>query len=117
MALTWNKQANDLASQIIERSRQPDSTISQNMVEFIQLRGFLVDMRYAENERAEQAAFEKLLDFVDTARDKELWIRFLDEIGFYSIMHHTHFPSRKVEHYRELFIKRFHEVKNTGLIE
>jgi len=87
------------------------------MVEFIQLRGFLVDMRYAENERAEQAAFEKLLDFVDTARDKELWIRFLDEIGFYSIMHHTHFPSRKVEHYRELFIKRFHEVKNTGLIE
>ena len=102
------KRTNDLASQIIERSKHPDSTISQNMVEFIQLRGFLVEMRYAENERAEQAAFEKLMNFVDTAGDRELWIRFLDEIGLYSIMHHTHFPSRKVEHYRELFARRFH---------
>ena len=101
------KRTNAMASQIIERSKQPGSTISQNMVEFIQLRGFLVDMRYAENEQAEQAAFEKLMDFVGTAKDKELWIRFLDEIGLYSIMHQTHFPSRKVEHYRELFTKRF----------
>ena len=105
------KRTNDLASQIIERSKQPNSTISQNMVEFIQLRGFLVDMRYAENEQAEQAAFEKLMNFVDTAKDRELWIQFLDEIGLYSIMHQTHFPSRKVEHYRELFAKRFPEVK------
>jgi len=109
------KRTNDLASQIIERSKHPDSTISQNMVEFIQLRGFLVEMRYAEDEQAEQAAFEKLMNFVDTAQDRELWIRFLDEIGLYSIMHHTHFPSRKVEHYRELFARRFHEVKNLGL--
>jgi len=117
MTLGRSKQANDLASQIIEWSKQPDSTISQNMVEFIQLRGFLVDMRYAEDEQAEQAAFEKLMNFVDTAGDRELWTRFLDEIGLYSIMHQTHFPSRKVEHYRELFTRRFNEVKNLGLIE
>ena len=77
------------------------------MVEFIQLRGFLVDMRYAENPETEKAAFEKLMDFVKDAKDKELWIRFLDEIGFYSITHRTYFPFEKVEQYRKLFGERF----------
>ena len=103
------ERTNELAAQILERAKQPDSTISQNMIEFIQLRGFLVDMRYAENPEAEKAGFEKLMDFVEKAKDKKLWISFLEEVGFWSIYHRTHFPYEKVEQYRKLFGARFPE--------
>jgi len=101
------ERTNELAAKILERAKEPESTISRNMVEFIQLRGFLVDMRYAENPKAEKAAFDKLLDFVENAQDKKLWVKFLYEIGFDSIVNHTHFPAAKVQEYRELFGKRF----------
>ena len=103
---------NAYADQLIERSKQPDSTISQNMVEFIQLRGLLVDIRYAENEEAEETAFEKLVDFVDQSQDKEHWIDFMCEIGFNSIKSSggsSEYPSfyEKATNYRERFAERF----------
>ena len=101
------KRTNELATQILTRAKQPNTTVSQNLVEFIQLRSFLVDMRYSENEKAEKVAFEKLTDFVEKAKDKELWIKFLDEIGFYGIANHKAFPYEKAESYRKLFGVRF----------
>ena len=101
------ERTNDLAAKIIERSKEPDSTFSQNMVEFIQLRGFLVDMRYAENEEAERKAFDALCEWVDTTADKELWIKLLNEVGLMSITNYDHFSIEKVDHYREEFVKRF----------
>ena len=98
---------NELAAKIIERSKEADTTFSQNMVGFIQLRGFLVDMRYAENEDAEQKAFDALCTWVDTTADKELWVKLLNEVGLMSIMSYDHFPSKKVESYREQFAERF----------
>ena len=103
------KRTNELAAQILERAKEPNSTISQNMVEFIQLRGFLVDIRYAENPAAEKAAWEKLMDFVENARDKELWLKFLMTTGFHSIHNYDHFPFEKLNPYGELFIERFSE--------
>jgi len=115
-SITRIERTNELATKILERAKQPNSTISQNMVEFIQLRGFLVDMRYAENAEAETAAFDKLVNFVENAKDKELWLIFLDEVGFNSIYNRTHyttphlyFPWEKVEEYRKLFAKHFAE--------
>jgi hypothetical protein len=102
---------NELAAKIIERSKDPDSTFSQNMVEFIQLRGFLVDMRYAENSEAEEVAFVKMMDFVDQSQDKELWIDFLYDVGLGSIENHTHFPYAKVFEYRRRFAERM-QIKN-----
>jgi len=96
---------NAYADQLLERSKQPDSTISQNMVEFIQLRGLLVDVRYAENEEAEETAFEKLVDFVDQSQGKEHWIDFMREIGFDSIEGSGFYE--KITYYREQFVKRF----------
>ena len=98
-----------IAEKILERAKQPDSTISQNMVEFIQLRGFLVEIRYAENPDAEQAAFDKLVNFVENAKDKDLWLEFLDEIGFGSIVNYTNFNPEKVQHYRKQFAEHFAE--------
>jgi hypothetical protein len=106
-ALARIERTNELAAKIMERAKEPDSTFSQNMVEFIQLRGFLVDMRYAENLEAEEMAFQKLMDFVDQSQDKELWVPFFHEIGLNSIQHHTHFPPQKVEQYRTRFAERF----------
>ena len=97
---------NELAAKIIERSKEPDSTFSQNMVEFIQLRGFLVDMRYAEDLEAEEIAFQKLMGFVDKSQDKELWIDFIYDVGLDSIVHHTYFPYAKAFEYRERFAER-----------
>ena len=77
------------------------------MKEIIQLRGYLVDMRYAENDESEQKAFDTLCEWVDTTSDKELWIKLLDEVGLMSIMGYDHFPSEKVESYRKQFAKRF----------
>jgi len=101
------KRTNELAAKILERAKQPDSTISQNMVEFIKLRSFLVDMRYAENPQSEQAAFDKLVKFVENTKDKELWLKFLNEIGFWSIVNYTHFKPEKVEQYRKKFREHF----------
>ena len=101
------KRTNELAEKILERAKQSNSTISQNMAEFIQLRGFLVDIRYAENHESEQAAFDKLVKFVGDAKDKELWIKFLDEAGFWSIVNYTHFKPENVEQYRKKFREHF----------
>ena len=101
------KRTNELAKQILESAKHPDSTISQNMVEFIQLRGFLVDIRYAENPDAEQAAFDKLVKFVGSANDKELWLKFLDEMGFSSIVNYANFKHEKVQQYRKQFAEHF----------
>ena len=98
------KRTNELASALL---KLPDSELSTNMKEFIQLRGFLVDMRYAENEEMEKAAFEKMCEFVAEAKDKELWTQLVTEIGFASIQHHEYFPYMKVEEYKKLFRDRF----------
>jgi len=76
------ERTNELAAKIVEQSKQPGSTISRNMVEFIQLRSFLVAMRYADNSGTEQAAFDSLVNFVENAHYKDLWLKFIDEIGF-----------------------------------
>jgi|GEM_PF-2230879 len=110
------KRTNELAAQILERAKQPGSTISQNMVEFIQLRGFLVDMRYAENSEMEEAAFVKLMDFVDQSQDKELWVSFFHETGLSSIWNFDHFPWQKVNQYSERFAERF-QIPKRGVIE
>ena len=110
-AIARIERTNELAAKIIERSKEPDSTFSQNMVEFIQLRGYLVDMRYAENDESEEAAFQKLMDFIDVSQDKELWIDFLYDVGLGSIENHTHFPYAKVYEYRQRFAERM-EIKN-----
>ncbi|MCL2623195.1 MAG: hypothetical protein FWD31_05945 [Planctomycetaceae bacterium] len=109
------ERTNELAAQILERAKQPNSTISQNMVEFIQLRGFLVDMRYAENEEAEEAAFQGLMDFVDQSQDKELWVPFFHEIGLSSIQNFDHFPWQKVFQYCDRFAERF-QIPKRGVI-
>jgi hypothetical protein len=110
------KRTNELAAQILERAKQPNSTISQNMAEFIQIRGFLVDIRYAENEAAEKTAFDKLMDFIDTSHDKQLWMDFVYEIGLNSIMNHKYFPPLKVENYKKLFAERF-QIKPAKIVQ
>ena len=105
------ERTNELAAKIIERSKESDTTFSQNMVEFIQLRGYLVDMRYAENPESEEAAFQKLMDFVDASQDKELWIDFLYDVGLGSIENHAYFPYAKVYEYRQRFAERM-QIKN-----
>ncbi|MDR1480806.1 MAG: hypothetical protein LBJ00_17915, partial [Planctomycetaceae bacterium] len=77
----------------------PESELSQNMKELIQLRGHLVDIRFAENEMAENKAFDNFVKFIDKSKDKELWIRFVIEIGFNSIVDHEYFPYKKAEDY------------------
>jgi len=91
------KRTDALTAKILERAKQPNSTISQNMVEFIQLRGFLVDMRYAESPEAEKVAKDKLMDFIEQSHDKELWLPFLEEVGFPSIVNCPHFPYAEYE--------------------
>lgn len=83
-------------------------------MEFIQIRGFLVDMRHAENRESEKAAFEKLMDFVEQAKDKELWIKFLDEVGLLSIRSIVSQDRRdeapsfyRAASYRKLFVEQF----------
>jgi hypothetical protein len=103
------RRTNELAAKILERAKQPGSTISQNMVEFIQLRSFLVDMRYAENLETEKVAFDNLIEFIENTNDKELWLKFLDEIALDSIVNYTHFKPEKVQHYRKQFAEHFAE--------
>ena len=66
------RKTNELAAKILERAKQPNSTISHNMVEFIQLQSFLVDIRYGRNSESEKAAFDGLVKFVENAKDKDL---------------------------------------------
>jgi hypothetical protein len=102
------QRTNELASQLLERAKQPNSTISQNMAEFIQLRGLFVEIRYAENDAAEKAVFEKLIDFINMSHDKQLWVDFIYEIGLNSIYNDKYFPHEKVKSYQNLFAERFH---------
>jgi len=101
-ALARIKRTNELAARILERAKEPDSTFSQNMIEFIQLRGFLVDMCYAENPEAEEAAFVKMMDFIDQSQDKELWIDFMYDVGLESI-ENRYVSYKKVFEYRQRF--------------
>jgi len=94
----------ELEAEIVRLSQEPDTTISQSMKEFVQLRGFLVDMRYAEND---ETAFEKLMDFVDGTQNETLWVKLLDEIVFHYIRNDCGFKADNVKHYREQFVKRF----------
>lgn len=94
------KKTNELASELL---KLPDSELSTNMKEFIQLRGFLVDMRYAEDGDAEKAAFDGLCTWLESTHDKELWVKLLNEIGFDSIFHHEYFLWPKVERYKKQF--------------
>jgi len=110
-SLTRIKRTNELAAKILERAKEPDSTFSQNMIEFIQLRGFLVDMRYAENLEAEEAAFVKMMDFIDQSQDKELWIDFMYDVGLESILNNEYFPYAKVFKYKQRFAERM-QIKN-----
>jgi hypothetical protein len=112
-ALARIDRTNELAAKIIERSKEPDSTFSQNMVEFIQLRGFLVDIRYAKNLEAEETAFVKMMDFVDQSQDKELWVDFIYDVGLGSIgldgiEGNSRFSYVKIVEYRRRFAERMH---------
>jgi hypothetical protein len=77
------------------------------MKEFIQLRGYLVDLRFAENEKDEENAFNKFVTFIEKSKDKKLWIRFVDEIALKSILDNEYFPHEKIEDYRKRFNKKF----------
>lgn len=59
--------------------------------------GFLVEMRYAENEEAEEKVFENLVTFVEKSRDKALWVNFIHDVALESIQNSNHFPQNKVE--------------------
>ncbi|MDR1479741.1 MAG: hypothetical protein LBJ00_12480, partial [Planctomycetaceae bacterium] len=90
------KRTKELEAELL---KLPDSELSQNMKEFIQLRGHLVDIRFAENAAEENKAFDNFVTFIDKSKDKELWIRFVIEIGFNSIVDHEYFPYKKAEDY------------------
>jgi hypothetical protein len=87
----------------------PDSELSQNMKEFIQLRGLLVDIRFAEDEKAEEIAFNELITFVNKAKDKKLWIKFVGEIAFDSLHDDKYFPHKKIDTYRKRWIEKFED--------
>jgi hypothetical protein len=105
----------EFISQRIKRSKKleaellnlPDSELSQNMKEFIKLRGHLVDIRFAENAVEEEKAFNNFVTFIEQSKDKELWIRFVVEIAFDSIIDNEHFPLEKVQNYRKRFAEKF----------
>jgi ribosomal protein S8 len=98
------KRTKELEAELL---KLPDSELSQNMKEFIKLRGYLVDIRFAENETAENNAFDDLVKFVDKSKDKELWIHFVDEVAFDSIFDTEYFPHKKVQNYRKRFAEKF----------
>jgi hypothetical protein len=97
---------NELAAKLL---KLPDSELSQNMKEFIQLRGLLVDIRFAEDEKAEEIAFNELITFVNKAKDKKLWIKFVGEIAFDSILDYQYFPRKKIDTYRKRWIEKFED--------
>ncbi|MDR1477368.1 MAG: hypothetical protein LBJ00_00320 [Planctomycetaceae bacterium] len=98
------KRTKELEAELL---KLPDSELSQNMKEFIQLRGHLVDIRFAENATEENKAFDNFVKFIDKSKDKELWIRFVIEIGFNSIVDHEYFPYKKAEDYCKRFTEKF----------
>jgi hypothetical protein len=98
------KRTKELETELL---KLPDSELSQNMKEFIKLRGYLVDIRFAENETAENNAFDDLVKFVDKSKDKELWIQFVEEVAFDSIFDAEYFPYKKVQNYRKRFAEKF----------
>lgn len=103
------KRTNELAAELL---KLPDEELSRNMKEFIQIRGFLVNMRYAENEEAEKKAFGKLMAFVEKSQDKALWVNFIYEVALENIQNSNHFPQNKVESYRGRFAEQFPMVRN-----
>jgi ribosomal protein S8 len=98
------KRTKELETELL---KLPDSELSQNMKEFIQLRGYLVDLRFAENEKDEEIVFNNFVTFIDKSKDKELWIKFVDEIALKSIFDNEYFPHEKVESYRKRLNEKF----------
>jgi hypothetical protein len=98
------KRTKELETELLKLS---DAELSQNMKEFIKLRGYLVDIRFAENVAEEEKAFNNFVTFIERSKDKELWIRFVVEIAFDSIIDNEHFPHEKVQNYRKRFAEKF----------
>jgi ribosomal protein S8 len=98
------KRTKELETELL---KLPDSELSQNMKEFIQLRGYLVDLRFAENEKDEENTFNKFVTFIEKSKDKKLWIRFVDEIALKSILDNEYFSNEKVESYRKRLNEKF----------
>jgi hypothetical protein len=103
---------NELAEKLL---KLPDSELSQNMKEFIQLRRFLVDMRFAESPDKEEKAFEELVLFVGKSKDKAIWISLLSDCVFggiwceedASFLYDDQMTYRKMWNYRNRFNKKF----------
>jgi hypothetical protein len=97
--------ADKLASELL---KQPDTIISPHMKEFIVLRGLLVELRYAdENELSRNKAFDKIVDWIKTAKFKTTWILVLKESGLPSIENVNHFPKQIVDDYINKLSKLF----------
>ncbi|MDR1477522.1 MAG: hypothetical protein LBJ00_01110 [Planctomycetaceae bacterium] len=106
------KRTDELA---VELLKLPDSELSPNMKEFIQLRKFLVDIRYAENTAKEQQAFDNLVTFVNNSKDKNVWIPLVRDCVFGVVWRDMHglilfdkeMTYRKLWRYRSQFNKKF----------
>lgn len=106
---------NELAEKLL---KLPDSELSQNMKEFIQLRRFLVDMRFAESPDKEEKAFEELVSFVDKSKDKAIWISLVSDCvlggvwcdGDSTFLYDDQMTYRKMWNYRNRFNKKFMEI-------
>jgi hypothetical protein len=108
-----------LSSEIKERIRQtnqyaddllklPDSELSPHMKEFIVLRGFLVELRYAdENELSRDKVFDKIVNWIKTSKFKTTWVLVLKESGLPSIENVNHFPQQIVNDYINKLSKIF----------
>ena len=101
----------ELEAEIVRRASDPDSTISLVTMEFVQLRGLLVDLRYAEDDTARDAAFDTMLAWLKTAEHQTLWVDLLDSTGLDSLQNQKYFPSEWVQNYREKLREAF--PKNT----
>ena len=91
----------ELEVELLKRAEDDHATISPTMKEFIILRGFLVDLRYAENREAQQATFDKLLDWVATTQTPRLWTKYLKWIVLNDDSPTDVLPPEDFDNYRE----------------
>ncbi|MDR1483572.1 MAG: hypothetical protein LBT09_01985 [Planctomycetaceae bacterium] len=109
------KRTNEIAAELL---KQPDTSISPYMKEFIYLRGLLIDLRYAdENDIVRNQAFEKLVTWLQTAKYKTLWILVLQKVGLKSITNNNHFPQQIVNNYIDKLSKIFPKEINATIEE
>jgi hypothetical protein len=90
----------ELEKQLLARADGPDPTISTMMKEFILLRGHLVEVRYARDTAARSKAFDVMLDWVGTAKHRELWREHLDKIVLNPQSHPDVVPRESFGDYR-----------------